>query len=203
MGGIMLDSTNPAAVIEAVKAHKTWRNMIVRAGAGYIDGPNSAWPSAAFTELRSTGVRVVEITVTGARGADMADIEKGDLGPAKGAAWAADEHSSGRFPGLYCNRSNKPAVITECASRGLSAGTHYVLWVATLDGTFTDTGGADLRDEKGVTMVQAFDSQMTGIDADASVITEAGNDWLGIPPLWQETALAEARVLFDLLRAHL
>lgn len=203
MGGICLDSTNPRAVIDAIKTGRMWRNMAVRAGAGYIDGAVSAWPASAFTELRATGVRVIEITVTGARGADLADIEKEDMDPAKGAAWAADEHASGRLPGLYCNRDNKSAVLTECSARGLSPGREFVLAVATLDGTFTDTGGADLRSEPGVVLVQAFNSVMTGIDADASVITEAGNDWLNIPPLWQEAALAQARTLFDLLRAHL
>ena len=36
MGGIMLDSTNPEAVIEAVAKHRTWRNMEIRAGACHV-----------------------------------------------------------------------------------------------------------------------------------------------------------------------
>jgi|SRR5215469_18688447 len=203
MGGIMLDSTNPNAVLEAIKTGRQWRNMRIRAGAGYVDGPNSQWPSSAFTALRAQHVSVVEITVTGVSGADVADIENGDLSPSSGAAWAADEKKAGRFPVLYVNRSNKPTVITECAARSMSPGHDYWLWVATLDGGFTDEGGADLRTEAGVVAVQFASAAMTGVDADASVITAAGNSWLNLEPVWQEQALTEATQLRELIRAHL
>lgn len=203
MGGILLDSTNPNAVLEAIKAGRQWRNMRIRAGAGYIDGPNSQWPPSAFTALRATGLSVVEITVTGIPGADVADVEKGDLSPASGAAWAADEKKAGRFPVLYVNRSNKPAVITECGNRNLSPGHDYWLWVATLDQTFTDAGGGDLRTEPGVVAVQFASAAQTGIEADASVITAAGNSWLRLEPVWQERAYSEATALRELIKAHL
>src|SRR5215469_9683972 len=199
----MLDSVKPGAVIDAIKARRMWRNMHIRAGAGYIDGPVSEWPASGFTHLRSLGVRAVEITVTGAESADVADVEKGDLSPAAGAAWAAREHEAGRFPCLYVNRSNKPAVLSECGSHGLSPGRDFALWVATLDGGFTDIGGADLRQETGVVAVQAFSSVLLGIDADASVITEQGNHWLRLEPLWEEDALAQSRALTKLLREHI
>jgi hypothetical protein len=202
VGGFMLDSTNPNAVLEAIKTGRQWRNMHIRAGAGYVDGPNSEWPSGAFTALRASRVAVVEITVTGVRGAMVADIEKGDMGPSTGAGWAHDEKADGEFPVLYVNRDNKSACITECTARGLSPGHEYGLWVATLDGTFTDTGGADLRTEPGVVAVQAFSSQMLGVDADGSVITELGNRWLGIQPVWQEQALADLAALRHLIEAN-
>jgi|SRR5579872_2175693 len=203
MGGIMLDSTDPVAVLDAIKAGRQWRNMRIRAGAGYVDGPNSQWPSSAFTALRALHVSVIEITVTGISGADVADIEKGDLGPSSGAAWAADEKKAGRFPVLYVNRSNKPTVITECAARSMAPGHDYWLWVATLDGTFTDEGGQDLRGEAGVVAIQFAPAAQTGIDADASVITAAGNSWLNIDPTWQEQALADVNRARTLIEAHL
>jgi hypothetical protein len=203
MGGIMLDSTNPNAVLEAIKAGRQWRNMRIRAGAGYVDGPNSQWPSSAFTALRALHVSVVEITVSGVSGADVADIEKGDLSPSSGAAWAADEKKAGRYPVLYVNRSNKPAVITECVARSMSPGHDYWLWVATLDNTFTDAGGADLRTEAGVVAVQFAGAQATGIDADASVITPAGNSWLHLKPTWQEQVLTDLDGARALIKAHL
>jgi hypothetical protein len=202
MGGIMLDSVNPAAVLDAIKARRTWRNMAIKAGAGYVDGPNSAWPSGAFTALRATGVTVVEITVLGAQAADVADIETGDLTPAKGAEWASGEVKAGRVPGLYVNRSNKPVTEQECSSRGLKAGKDFVWWVATLDGSFTDTNGADLRQETGVVAVQFADAARLGIDADASVITTFGNSWFHLEPTWEEQALTQAEDLTALIKAH-
>jgi hypothetical protein len=202
MGGIMLDSTNPNAVLEAIKAHRTWRNMTIKAGAGYVDGPVSAWPSAAFTALRATGVTVVEITVTGAQSADMGDVETGDLTPESGAAWAEGEHKAGRHPGLYVNRSNKGDVIKECTARGLRIATDYVLWVATLDGSFTDLDGRDLRQETGVVAIQFADAARLGIDADASVITTFGNGWFHLEPTWEEHALTLAEDLTALIKAN-
>lgn len=202
MGGIMLDSTTPAAVIDAIKARRTWRNMAIKAAAGYIDGAVSAWPSAAFTELRSLGVTVVEITVLGAASADVADIEQGDLTPASGAEWAEAEHKAGRIPALYVNRSNRPEVAKECSARGLSAGRDYHWWVATLDGSFTDTNGADLRTEPAVIAVQFAGSDRLGINADASVITTQGNAWFHVEPTWEEHALTLSDELTRLIRAH-
>lgn len=198
----MLDSTQPAPVIEAIKARRTWRNQGIKAAAGYVDGVVSAWPSAAFTELRSLGVTVVEITVLGAHAADVADIEQGDLTPQSGAEWAAAEAKAGRVPCLYVNRSNKPAVATECRSRGLTAGKEFVWWVATLDGTFTDPSGADMRSEAGVVAIQFAGSDRLGIDADASVITTAGNSWFHVSPTWEEHALALSDELTRLIREH-
>jgi hypothetical protein len=200
----MLDSTTPADVIEAVKARRMWRNMHIRAGAGYIDGPNSEWPVSAFTQLRALGVVVVEITVTGAHAADVADIENGDLTPEGGAEWAEGEHKAGRFPCLYVNRGNKGATHTACKARGLTLGVDkdYAFWVATLDGTFTDTDGSDLRTQTGVVAVQALSAAMLGIHADGSVITQQGNAWLHIEPSWEEQALNASREVTRLLREH-
>lgn len=204
MGGIMLDSVKPAAVLDAIKARRMWRNMAIKAGAGYVDGPVSEWPAAAFTELRGLGVRAIEITVTGAHAADVADVENGDVTPEGGAAWAEGEHKAGRFPTLYVNRSNKGAVLSACKARGLTLGIDhdFALWVATLDGTFTDTDGTDLRTQTGVVAIQALSAQMLGIDADGSVITQAGNAWLHIEPSWEEQAYNASREVTRLLREH-
>jgi hypothetical protein len=206
MGGIMLDSTKPAAVLDAIKAHRMWRNMPIKAGAGYVDGPVSEWPAVAFTELRAAGVAVVEITVTGAHAADVADIERGDLTPESGAAWAEAEAKAGRFPTLYVNRSNKGATINAAKSRGLAPGLtlgrEFGLWVATLDGSFTDDDGTDLRAQTGVVAVQALSAAMLGIDADGSVITQQGNAWLHLEPSWEEKALNLSREVTRLLREH-
>lgn len=203
----MLDSTDPQAVIDAIKARRTWRNMPIRAGAGYIDG-RYAWPSSAFTQLRSLGVTAVEITVTGQPSADAAgrhpagDDEPGDMTPAETAEWAAKEHAAGRVPSLYVNRDNKPETARECAARGLIPGREFVWWVATLDGSFTDTGGADLRTEKGVVAIQFATAEMLGIHADASVITTTGNAWFHTEPTWEEEALDLSTRLSRLLGAH-
>jgi hypothetical protein len=204
MAGIMLDSTNPDAVMAAIKERREWRNMVIRAAALYVDGSGAA-PAAVFTALRSR-VAVVEITVFGTIGAGAAtvkpagDVEPGDLNPAEGAQWALAESKNGAWPVIYCNRAEKAEVIAECASQGMTLGTSYGLWVATLDGTFTDLNGSDLRDETGVVAVQSLTAEMLGIDADGSVLTEAGDKWLGITPSWQARALQMATDLRTLIR---
>lgn len=201
----MLDSTDPEAVIEAIKARRTWRNMTIKAAAGYIDG-RYAWPSGAFTQLRALGVTAVEITVTGQASSDAArqaaDDEPGDLTPAATAEWAAGEHKAGRVPLLYVNRSNKPPTASECRARGLSAGKDFGWWVATLDGSFTDTDGHDLRTEPGVWAIQFAGEDRLGIHADASVITTEGNAWFHTEPSWEERALALSDELTRLIRAN-
>jgi hypothetical protein len=103
---------------------------------------------------------------------------------------------------LYVNRSNKSATIAACLAQGITPVDDFGLWVGTLDGTFTDTGGADLRREPGVVAVQAYDSRMLGIDADASVITPLGDNWLDLPPSWEADALSLADQLRDLIEKH-
>lgn len=187
----MLDSVDPAAVITAIKDGKTWRNMQIRAGAGYLDGAQSVWPPQAFKDLAATGAEVVTITVLGAPGAHVADCEKGDLGPAGAARWAAGEHRAGRTGTVYCNRSNKPAIINIAGGTyGLRLGTDYHLGVATLDGTFADVDGTDLRHQPGVVYIQYLGAAAAGIDADASVLV---GDWPAATPAAR--ALTAAREL--------
>lgn len=206
MAGIMLDSTSPDAILTAVRENRHWRNMEIRAAALYIDGKWAA-PAAVFTALRSR-VAVVEITVQGTVGSGAArikpaaDIEPGDLDPATGAKWALEEVQGGAWPVLYVDRSEKPEVIAECHSLGIDPGQHFGLWVATLDGTFRDEDGSDLRHQAGMAAVQYAGAAQLGIDADASVLTAAGETWLNIPPTWQAAAANQAESLAALLREH-
>jgi hypothetical protein len=205
MTGIMLDSTSPNAIGQAVTERREWRGMPVRAAALYLDGTFAA-PASAFPALRRAGIKVVGITVTGTPGAHIGriagDIEPGDLTPHAGAQWAAAEREAGEWPVLYVNRDNKAATVSECLSRGITPGRDAGLWVATLDGTVNDTGGADLRHEPGVVAVQAFPAKMLGIDADGSVLTALGNTWLHLPPSWEAEALAAAHELVVLIEKH-
>lgn len=207
MTGIMLDSTNPNAIIDAVRSRRIWRDMHIRAAALYGDGQYTASP-AAFSLLRRFGVKTVDITVTGSPGLKVGrvagDIEPGDLTPALAAEWAAEEKHAGEWPALYVNRTNKPAVISATIAAGIEPVRDFGLWVATLDGTFTDTDGSDLRDAPGVVAVQAFPANLLGIDADGSVLTKLGDTWLGLPtaPPWAADAATQARQLADLLAAH-
>jgi hypothetical protein len=205
VSGIMLDSTNANAVGRAVAERREYRGMRIRAAALYLDGATAA-PAAAFPAIRREGVAVVGITVTGVTGAHIAriagDDEPGDLTPETAAQWAATESHDGEWPVIYVDRSNKVATITAALAQGISPGADYGLWVGTLDGTFTDLNGADLRQEPGVVGVQVFDAKSLGIDADATVLTALGDHWLGLPPSWQTTAVTMARDLADLIRAH-
>jgi len=205
MSGLMLDSTNPNAIIDAVRAQFKLRDMVIRAAALYADG-NWPAPPAAFSLLHRLGVKTADITVTG-NPAIMAakigaDVEPGDLAPASAAKWAAEEVHAKEWPVLYVNRSNKADTIAECLAQGIEPAKDFGLWVATLDGTFADTGGSDLRKAPGVVAVQAFSAKAAGIDADVSVLTALGDTWLGVPPSWEAEAYAAARDLADLLGQH-
>lgn len=161
---IMLDSTNPAAVLAAVKAKMTFRGLPISLVGGYVDG-KFAWPASAWQELAAAGIAAhqqVGITVFGtsaaAAKAGEGDSEPGDMTPAEVAAWAKREHDSHHWPVPYCDRSHKAAVIAECAKLGLhlsdALSSNYGLIVATLDNSFTDLDGSDLRTQPGVVGIQ-------------------------------------------------
>jgi hypothetical protein len=206
MPGLMLDSTDSTAIIDAVRKNFTHRNQVVRAAALYADGQWPA-PPAAFSLLRRMHIKTVDITVTGnpnIKAARIAsDIEPGDLSPESGAQWAEGEKRAGEWPVLYVNRSNKAPTIAACLALGMEPKTDFGLWVATLDGTLTDTGGADLRQEPGVVAIQQIGAKEAGINADVSILTALGDTWLGLPPTWEAEALAQAHQLADLIAAHL
>jgi hypothetical protein len=90
------------------------------------------------------------------------------------AHWAHTEHQAGHWPLVYCDRADKPRVIAECTQLGLALHHDYQLWVATLDGTFADHDGSDLRQQKGVALIQFLGAAAAGIDADVSLVTDAG-----------------------------
>ena len=200
---VMLDGigSDAAAVTAAIKAGREWGGSKATMGAGYGDGSVSAWSSAEWVALTAVG-QPVTVTVLGEPGRNVADVENGDLIPASGAAWARTEHLAGRYPVLYCNRSNKAAVITTCKAAGLTLAGHYGLWVATLDGTFTDLDGSDLRTQAGVVAVQ----YLSAGDMDVSLVVDAG--WLTVapkPPVaasWAAAALKDAQAVVAALAAH-
>ena len=107
----MLDSVNPFAIPADAP--------IV---AGYVDGLYQ-WSAAGWA--RFAGEQVT-ITVKGTPKARVADVERGNLSPAAGAAWAAAEIAGGRVPTLYMDRAtydSEPRVY----------GANY--WVADWTGT--------------------------------------------------------------------
>jgi hypothetical protein len=202
---IMLDGigSDAAAVTAAIKAGREWGGIKATMGAGYGDGSVSAWSSAEWVALSAVG-QPVTVTVLGEPGRNVADVENGDLTVAQGAAWAKAEMAAGRYPVLYVNRSNKAAAIAACSANRLSRFVEYGLWVATLDGTFTDLDGSDLRTQAGVVAVQ----YLSAGDMDVSLVVDAG--WLPVaapkPPVvattWQAAALKQAQALVTTLEAH-
>jgi hypothetical protein len=184
---IMLDSTNWRAILAAVKDGRHFMGLPVSLAAGYLDGARSAWPPEAWKELQAAGIdrhHLVGITVlgTGAEAfrARAGDSEPGDMDPAHAARWAQTEHQAGHWPVIYCDRNDKPRVIGECSKLGMSLHHDYLLWVATLDGGsssssgFTDLDGSDLRQQKGVAAIQYLGAKAAGIDADVSLVVDAG-----------------------------
>src|SRR6266567_1191459 len=219
---IMLDSVNWKAILAAVKAGQQFRGLPVSLAAGYLDGPVSQWPPEAWTAMEAAGVAgLVGITVTGkgaaAGRARAADAEPGDMNPASAAMWASGERAAGRWPVIYCDRSDKPHVIAACTGRQLRLSKDYGLWVATLDGGFADLDGTDLRTQPGVVAVQYEAAAAAGGDYDVSLVVSSA--WraakpapapdVPAPPSWKAAALAETEVLLRrataleaLLKAH-
>lgn len=83
---------------------------------------------------------VVTITVKGNPGANVADVETGDLTPEQGAQWAANEVKAGRLPTLYMNLSTWPEVQRHVAAHGIAGKVSY--WVAHYDGKADIPAGA-------------------------------------------------------------
>jgi hypothetical protein len=204
---VMLDSVNAQAVIGGIRSGVSAWGIRATMGAGYRDGPVSspAWTSAAWQALTAVGQPVV-ITVASSPTATVADIETGDMTPAQGAAWAKLGRAPNDFPVLYVNRSNKAA--TEQLLAPLVRGIGYGLWVATLDGTFTDLDGSDLRQQPGVVAIQAVAAAHAAGDYDVSLVVD--DRWLpvaapvGPSPAEQAiTDLANAQGLINAARNYL
>jgi hypothetical protein len=184
---IMLDGigTDAAAVTAAIRAGREFMGIRATMGAGYGDGSVSAWTSAEWVALTDVG-QPVTVTVTGEADRNVADVENGDLTPVSGSHWAASEILAKRWPVLYVNRSNKAAVIAACKIQHNMMPGSYGLWVATLDGTFTDMDGTDLRAQPGVVAVQYLPAgvSLNGVNSkgefDVSLVVDA--TWLPVKP---------------------
>lgn len=192
---IMLDSTNPAAVLAAVKAKMTFRGLPISLVAGYVDG-KFAWPASAWQELAAAGIAAhqqVGITVFGtgaaAGRAGAGDSEPGDMSPAQVAAWAKREHDAKEWPVPYCDRAHKPSVVSECRAVGLhlsdALDSNYGLWVATLDGSFHDLDGSDLRTQPGMVAIQYAQANspihVAGQPPDLDVSLVVRPSWRAVP----------------------
>ncbi len=103
MTAVMYDATNPSSIPASVPAPDY--------AAGYIDGQ---WPSYTAMHNRYPSAIPASITVQGSLGAQIADVENGDLSPRGGALWAYDKLWTGVVPCLYCSESSWPAVRAAC-----------------------------------------------------------------------------------------
>jgi peptidoglycan hydrolase-like protein with peptidoglycan-binding domain len=135
--------------------------------AGYVDGH---WQTVSRLRSRFPRARVVRITVTGATlDADVADIEKGDLSPGSGAAWARRKVAAGQHPTLYMNAATWPAVKSAVHVAGLDGKVSY--WVAQWDDHAVIPPGAVAK--------QYIDHGPHGENIDLSVAVDY---WPGVDP---------------------
>jgi hypothetical protein len=109
---------------------------------------------------------LVWIDVTGAApdAAFWLDVERGDATPDHVAGWLdARERSGAGAGGIYCDRSNLPAVEQAAGDRP------HALWVATLDGTAeVQLPGGSGR----LVAIQDYPASMVGLDADLSIVVD-------------------------------
>jgi hypothetical protein len=196
---IMLDSTNPRAIAAAKRAGQKFRGLPVSLAGIYFDGAFKA-SSADLAELHDAGFdnrSLVGITVLGSGGEAMKsaadDTETGNDNAYQTSVWALAEHQAHHWPVAYSNRSRKPRVIARCTARGLRLSTDYGLWVATLDGTFQDTDGSDLRTQPGVVGIQVEQANspihVAGQPPDLDVTVVVSTAWRAPKPAPEPKAL--------------
>lgn len=136
--------------------------------AGYMDGAYK-WSDADW-ELFPRAV-LVGITVTGQTlAADVADVERGDLTPAQGAAWLKRKKAAGQLGCLYFSRSLLSTVVTEVRKLGIRP-EDWTIWEADW------TGIPHFRD--GAFAVQYDHPPHSGGHYDLSVVADY---WPGIDP---------------------
>lgn len=100
--------------------------------AGYVDGLYK-WSDADWALHASS--QHVRITVLGTvDGADVADVENGDLTPDEAAAWAARVIYAGRTPALYFSRSAFGAVNAAMVAAGINP-SQWTVWAADWTGS--------------------------------------------------------------------
>jgi hypothetical protein len=134
--------------------------------AGYIDGLY-AWHPADWA--RFPGARHVRIAVNPATsGADVYDVETGDLTPAQCPAVWRRERARGREPVAYVNRANRAQVMAAFDAAGLY---RPHVWQATLDNSQPW--------DPGVVAIQYAGQAITGKHYDLSVVEEF---WPGVDP---------------------
>lgn len=139
--------------------------------AGYVDG---LYRNVAALRTRFPKATLVRITVTGGTlDAHVADVERGDLSPQSGAAWAQRKHHAGQHGTLYCSTSVRSAVETECRKLGLVLGRDYSIWQAQYDGRADIPAGAVAKQYLG------DHPNGHGGTYDASVVAD---HWPGVDP---------------------
>lgn len=83
---------------------------------GYVDG---SWPTAAVLPAKFPGKHILSLTVKGGSAvADGCDVENGDLSPASGAEWVAQELAAKRGrPVEYASAGTMADVLAKLAAR--------------------------------------------------------------------------------------
>jgi hypothetical protein len=115
--------------------------LSARMVAGYVDGPY-AW--SPFDWLIHASARKVRITVTGGTlNAHAADVERGDLTPAQGAAWAKRKLAAGETPWLYFSLSREAEILAALAALGIDH-RKVGFWTAQWTGVPHLAGGAGM-----------------------------------------------------------
>jgi hypothetical protein len=107
---LLLEEVPPVTMFDSVD----WQAIPADAPivAGYDDG-TYMWPPQAWARF-VTAIKI-RITVTGKTGDQICDCERGDLTPTGAAAWAHGEHTAGRIPTIYSNRSDRSQLTAPMA----------------------------------------------------------------------------------------
>ncbi len=133
--------------------------------AAYSNGIYAA--TSIEVQSRFPGIPVAWIDVIGDNPhAHIADIEPSDISDQAAVRWVQSKLAIGGsyLPILYSDRSNLTPLFNALAIYNLRVGTHFRLWIATLDGTVA------VPDMFGVTAVQDKGQDRTHGHYDESVV---------------------------------
>lgn len=141
--------------------------------AGYTNG-HYAWKTTDWAKFK---VPHVTIDVSGSNPlADVLDVEPGDATVQGAVRWVRAKLATKPAypPILYVSRAQITPLFNALKAAGYHVGTHFRLWIATLDGTKT------VKDMTGVTAVQWASAKITGHHYDESIVYD--DNWKKATP---------------------
>lgn len=95
----------------------------------YLNGAASAWPVSAIEQVKLWTPYSLGVDVNAEGIGDVLDVERYDATPEMAPSWLLERRSDPAQvipPGVYCNKSTWPAVITEVNLAGINHPPYFI-----------------------------------------------------------------------------